>query len=245
MIPFLASGARFPPASRALREPNGLLAAGGDLSIHTLIDAYAHGIFPWFSEGDPILWWSPDPRMVLPTAGVHLSRSLRRRIRRRDFRVSLDEAFEDVLRACAEPREDGGGTWLGHEMQAAYTAMHREGLAHSVEVWMDGVLAGGIYGVGLGRMFFGESMFSRRTDGSKIAITYLAAQLAAWGMPLIDCQMATGHLASLGAREVPRRQFLQWVAELCAQPGPPVWRLDPDLDPPGLLTGASKTTASR
>jgi leucyl/phenylalanyl-tRNA--protein transferase len=231
MIPFLAAGARFPPASRALREPNGLLAAGGDLSIRTLVDAYAHGIFPWFSEGDPILWWSPDPRMVLPTAEMHVSRSLRRRLKRRDFRVSLDEAFGDVLLACAEPREEGGGTWLMREMQSAYTTMHDAGLAHSVEVWMDGQLAGGLYGVCLGRMFFGESMFSRQTDGSKIAIAYLAAQLASWGMPLIDCQMATEHLESLGAREVPRRLFLDWVADLCVQPGPPAWRLDAELDP--------------
>ena len=235
MIPFLAAGARFPPASRALREPNGLLAAGGDLSMRTLIDAYAHGIFPWFSEGDPILWWCPDPRMVLPTAEVHVSRSLRRRLQRRDFRVSLDEAFEDVLRACAEPREEDGGTWLVTEMQAAYTALHEGGLAHSVEVWMDGHLAGGLYGVCLGRMYFGESMFSRRTDGSKIAIAYLAAQMVSWGMPLIDCQMATAHLASLGAREVPRRLFLEWTARLCAEPGPAAWRLDAELDPVRVL----------
>jgi leucyl/phenylalanyl-tRNA---protein transferase len=244
MIPFLAAGARFPPPSRALREPNGLLAAGGDLSIRTLVDAYAHGIFPWFSEGDPILWWCPDPRMVLPTAEMHLSRSLRRRLRRRDFRVSLDEAFADVLRCCAEPREEGGGTWLVPAMQAAYSAMHDAGLAHSVEVWMDDGLAGGLYGVCLGRMFFGESMFSRRTDGSKIAIAYLATQLAAWGMPLIDCQMATGHLESLGAREVPRPLFLKWVAELCAQPGPAAWRLDPGLDPSLTLRDTSPPAAS-
>lgn len=239
MIPFLAAGARFPPASRALHEPNGLLAAGGDLSIRTLVDAYAHGIFPWFSAGDPILWWSPDPRMVLPTSEMHVSRSLRRRLRRRDFRVSLDEDFQGVLSACAEPRDHGGGTWLMPEMQAAYTAMHDAGLAHSVEVWMDGHLAGGLYGVCLGRMFFGESMFSRRTDGSKIAIAYLAAQLASWGMPLIDCQMATEHLESLGAREVPRRLFLEWTARLCNEPGPAAWRLDPDLDPAHALGGTS------
>lgn len=243
MIPFLAAGARFPPASRALREPNGLLAAGGDLSVSTLIEAYTHGIFPWFSEGDPILWWSPDPRMVLPTAEMHLSRSLRRRLRRRDFRVSFDEALGAVLQACAEPRKEGGGTWLVPRMQEAYAAMHREGLAHSVEVWMDGQLAGGLYGVSIGRMFFGESMFSRRTDGSKIAIAYLAAQLASWGMPLIDCQMATEHLESLGARLVPRRLFLQRVAELCAAPGPRSWRLDPGLDPVAVLARAAEPAA--
>jgi len=239
-IPFLAAGARFPPASRALRAPDGLLAAGGDLTVATLVEAYTHGIFPWFSEGDPILWWSPDPRMVLPTAEMHLSRSLRRRLRRRDFRVSFDEAFEEVLQVCAEPREPGGGTWLVPEMQAAYTAMRDAGLAHSVEVWMDGDLAGGLYGVGIGRMFFGESMFSRRTDGSKIAIAYLAAQMSAWGMPIIDCQMATGHLESLGARLVPRRVFLESVARLCAEPGPRAWRFDEGLDPTVVLARTSE-----
>ncbi|MCC7032723.1 MAG: leucyl/phenylalanyl-tRNA--protein transferase [Acidobacteria bacterium] len=243
MIPFLAAGARFPPAGRALREPNGLLAAGGDLSVPTLLEAYTHGIFPWFSEGDPILWWSPDPRMVLPTTEMHLSRSLRRRLRRRDFRVSFDEAFEEVLRACAKPREPGGGTWLVPEMQAAYTALRDHGYAHSVEVWLDGRLAGGLYGVGIGRMFFGESMFSRRTDGSKIAIACLAAQMAAWGMPLIDCQMATGHLESLGARLLPRRVFLAWVSALCAEPGPGAWRFDEGLDPAAALARASEEAA--
>lgn len=208
-IPFLAAGARFPPASRALRAPDGLLAAGGDLTVATLVEAYTHGIFPWFSEGDPILWWSPDPRMVLPTAEMHLSRSLRRRLRRRDFRVSFDEAFEEVLQVCAEPREPGGGTWLVPEMQAAYTAMRDAGLAHSVEVWMDGDLAGGLYGVGIGRMFFGESMFSHRTDASKIALAALVCFCRAHGVAMIDCQQRTGHLASLGGRELPRAEFEQ------------------------------------
>lgn len=214
MIPFLAAGARFPPPSRALHEPNGLLAAGGDLSMRTLVDAYAHGIFPWFSEGDPILWWCPDPRMVLPTAEMHLSRSLRRRLRGRDFRVSLDEAFPDVLRCCAEPREEGGGTWLVPAMQAAYSAMYDAGLAHSVEVWMDGGLAGGLYGVCLGRMFYGESMFSRVTDASKVALVALVGELRARGFPMIDCQVRTPLLAALGAREIARRDFLRRLRAL-------------------------------
>ncbi|MDH4063804.1 MAG: leucyl/phenylalanyl-tRNA--protein transferase, partial [Acidobacteriota bacterium] len=177
MIPLLPPGAPFPSFRRALREPNGLLAAGGDLSVETLVRAYARGIFPWYSETDPILWWSPDPRIVLPCAGVHVSRSLRRRVARRDVRVSLDEAFVEVVEACAAPRRGEAGTWLVPEMQAAYLAMHHHGLAHSIEVWADGRLIGGLYGVALGRMFYGESMFSRRTDGSKIALVYLAAQL--------------------------------------------------------------------
>jgi len=244
MIPLLPSGAPFPPVSRALRSPNGLLAAGGDLSVETLVRAYARGIFPWYSEGDPILWWSPDPRIVLACAGMHLSRSLRRRLARRDFRVTIDEAFPAVLAACAEPREGEPGTWLLPEMQQAYLALHREDLAHSVEVWMDDRLAGGVYGVSLGRMFYGESMFSRRTDGSKIALAFLAAQLLTWHMPLIDCQMDTGHLRSLGARPMARSEFVKAVRALTAQPGPARWTLDPGLDPRAVLTPPSEAAPS-
>jgi leucyl/phenylalanyl-tRNA---protein transferase len=245
MIPFLAPGAPFPPPHRALRHPNGLLAAGGDLSVATLTRAYVQGIFPWYGEGDPILWWSPDPRMVLPTAEFHLSRSLRRRLARRDYRVSIDEAFREVLAACAAPRRDDDGTWLTPEMQSAYAALHARGVAHSIEVWMDGELAGGLYGIGLGRMFYGESMFSRRTDGSKIALASLAAQLHLWDMPIIDCQMATEHLGSLGARLIPRARFLEWVAALCRTRGPAVWRFDADLDAAAVLSRASGTAATR
>ena len=218
MIPLLSMSDPFPPVDRALDEPNGLLAAGGGLGMPRLLDAYARGIFPWFSEGDPVLWWCPDPRMVLAPERIHVSKSLKRRLRRRDYEVSLDRAFPDVLRACAAPRRDDGGTWLVPAMMRAYTRLHDAGVAHSVEVWIDDELAGGLYGVALGRMFFGESMFTRRTDGSKIAIVALAAQLARWGFPLIDCQMRTAHLASLGATEISRRPFVQAVDRLVREP---------------------------
>ncbi|MCC7126895.1 MAG: leucyl/phenylalanyl-tRNA--protein transferase [Acidobacteria bacterium] len=239
MIPFLTPGAPFPPVARALRYPDGLLAAGADLSRDTLLRAYGQGVFPWYSDGDPILWWSPDPRMVLPCARFHVSRSLRRRIAKGGFVVTIDTAFSDVLDACAAPRDEDGGTWLLPEMRDAYRGLHADGFAHSIEVWMDDELAGGLYGVGLGRMFFGESMFSRRTDGSKIALAYLAAQLLAWRMPLIDCQMETAHLASLGAVPVPRRDFVAVVHELVKKPGPRRWRIDADLDPVQTLETAA------
>jgi leucyl/phenylalanyl-tRNA---protein transferase len=244
MIPFLPPGAPFPPVERGLRQPDGLLAAGVDLSVETLVRAYAHGIFPWFNEGDPILWWSPNPRMVLPCAEFHLSRTLRRRLRKGDLRVSLDEAFGDVVLACAAPRDLDGGTWLIPEMRAAYHAMYDAGLAHSVEVWRGTRLVGALYGVALGRMFFGESMMSRESDGSKIALAWLAAQMTVWEMPLIDCQMATSHLASLGARTVPRRQFTARVRALVQQPGPAAWRFDPGLDPASCLAAASAALAT-
>jgi leucyl/phenylalanyl-tRNA---protein transferase len=230
MIPLLSMSDPFPPVDRALDEPNGLLAAGGGLGMPRLLDAYARGIFPWFSEGDPVLWWCPDPRMVLAPERIHVSKSLKRRLRRRDYEVSLDRAFADVLRACAAPRRDDGGTWLVPAMMRAYTRLHEAGVAHSVEVWVDGALAGGLYGVALGRMFFGESMFTRRSDGSKIAIVALAAQLARWGFPLIDCQMRTAHLASLGATEISRRQFVQAVDRLVHEPRVEApWTLDDEV----------------
>jgi leucyl/phenylalanyl-tRNA--protein transferase len=230
MIPFLGPTDPFPPVEQALDEPDGLLAAGGGLGVARLVEAYARGIFPWFSAGDPVLWWCPDPRMVLPTDGVHVSRSLARRLRRHDFEISFDRAFSRVLEACAAPRRDDGGTWLVPAMQRAYRALHEAGAAHAVEVWIDGDLVGGLYGVCLGRMFFGESMFSRRTDGSKIAIVALARQLHAWGMPLIDCQMRTSHLVSLGAREMSRRRFVAAVERLVRLPAVPTpWTFDPAL----------------
>lgn len=228
MIPFLGPSDPFPPVEQALDEPDGLLAAGADLAPRRLLDAYCHGIFPWFNEGDPILWWSPDPRIVLVPGEFHVSHSLRKRLKKRDFTVTIDTAFAQVLDECAAPRLDDGGTWLTPQMKSAYTALHRQGLAHSIEVWMDARLAGGIYGVALGRMFFGESMFSRRTDGSKIAMAYLAAQLDRWGFPLIDCQLETGHLLSLGATAMPRRLFVAEVARLVREPAP-AWILDSDL----------------
>jgi len=229
MIPLLGPSDPFPPVERALHEPNGLLAAGGGLSVARLVDAYQRGIFPWFSEGDPVLWWSPDPRMVLRTDRVHVSRSLRRRLRRGDYEVSFNRAFGDVLQACAAPRRAESGTWLVTSMRRAYERLHRAGVAHSVEVWMNGDLAGGLYGVALGRMFFGESMFTRQTDASKVAIVTLAAQLVRWGVPIVDCQMRTEHLASLGAVDVPRRDFVRTVGHLVSQRPITPWQLDDDL----------------
>jgi leucyl/phenylalanyl-tRNA--protein transferase len=240
MIPILAPGAPFPPVGRALDDPDGLLAAGGDLSVETLVDAYSRGIFPWFGEGDPVLWWSPNPRTVLVPAEMHLSRSLRRRIDGGRFRVSLDEQFHMVMDECAAPRREGPGTWLIPRMKAAYLRLHEAGLAHSVEVWMDGQLAGGVYGVSIGRMFCGESMFSRRTDGSKIALACLAAQMCRWGLPLLDCQLATPHLESLGARSLPRSQFVRLIARLVAEPGPQRWQFDEDLDPVAVIDAAAQ-----
>ena len=220
MIPFLGSTDPFPPVEQALDEPDGLLAAGADLTPGRLIDAYSHGIFPWFNDGDPILWWSPDPRTVLAPHDFHVSHSLRKRLKQRQFTVTADTAFAAVLDECAAPRPDDGGTWLTPPMKAAYLALHEQGHAHSVEVWMEGALAGGIYGVALGQMFFGESMFSRRTDGSKIALACLATQLGRWGFPWIDCQLETEHLLSLGAVAVPRRRFVAKVARLVRLPAP-------------------------
>jgi leucyl/phenylalanyl-tRNA--protein transferase len=228
MIPFLGPADPFPPVVQALDEPDGLLAAGADLTPGRLVEAYSRGIFPWFNDGDPILWWSPDPRLVLAPGAFHVSHSLRKRLKQRDFTVTADTAFAAVLDECAAPRQDDGGTWLTPAMREAYILLHRQGLAHSIEVWRDEVLAGGIYGVALGRMFFGESMFSRRTDGSKIALAYLAAQLDRWGFPWIDCQLETDHLLSLGAEAVSRRWFVAEVARLVGEPAPS-WRLDADL----------------
>ena len=213
-----------------MRKPNGLLAAGGDLSPARLLDAYRHGIFPWFNAEDPILWWSPDPRMVLFPQEFRVSRSLRKTLSRRGFEIRTDSAFEQVMRACAAPRGGEPGTWIHEEMIASYTALHRMGFAHSVETWMDGELAGGLYGVAIGRMFYGESMFSFRTDASKIALAHLAAQLGRWNFGMIDCQMNTSHLASLGAREIPRTEFIQQLQELihyANQESP--WEFDHDL----------------
>jgi leucyl/phenylalanyl-tRNA---protein transferase len=200
----------FPPVSKALKDPNGLLAAGGDLSLERLLAAYRHGIFPWFSRGEPILWWSPDPRMVLHTAELKVSRSLAKSLRNKGYRVTVDSAFRDVLGGCASRKE----TWLGKEMQAAYLALHQAGFAHSVETWRADDLVGGLYGVAVGRMFYGESMFSMATDASKVALVTLVRQLVVRGFPLIDCQMKTPLLSSLGAREMPRAAFLRALAAL-------------------------------
>ena len=228
MIPFLGPADPFPPVEQALDQPDGLLAAGGSLTTRRLIDAYRRGIFPWFNEGDPILWWSPDPRMVLRPSRLHVSHSLAKKLRKGSFLVTVDRAFARVLDGCAAPRTGDSGTWLSLPMRRAYTALHQAGLAHSIEVWMDGELAGGIYGVGIGRMFFGESMFTRRSDASKIAMARLATQLERWDCPLVDCQLETDHLLSLGAEHMPRRAFVAEVERL-TQLGAPPWEIDADL----------------
>jgi len=270
---------RFPPVEAA--SPEGLLAIGGDLRPERLLEAYRHGIFPWYSDDQPILWWSPDPRAVLIPAKLKVSRSLRKTLRRGTFRVSLDQAFGAVMNACAGPRhsgtykcrerhdcadaggtaprmaeadscreqgpkatpgalaEDAGsdrgsqpsGTWITPEMRDAYARLHALGYAHSVEVWYDDQLVGGLYGVALGAAFFGESMFSHATDASKVALVHLVHQLEAWGYTLVDCQVASAHLFSLGAEEIPRADFLTRLAQALAQPGRrPPWRFDTDLE---------------
>lgn len=230
MIPWLGPGDPFPPVELALRDPNGLLAAGADLSPPRLLEAYARGIFPWYSDGDPTLWWSPDPRMVLFLDELRVTRSLRRTILSGRFTVTLDAAFRAVMRGCAEPRPGQDGTWITDDVFDAYGALADLGYAHSAEAWAGDRLVGGLYGVALGRMFFGESMFARQSDASKVAFAHLVAQLRRWGFELIDCQMATAHLASLGAREIRRAQFTRYVTRLVRQPGVPgPWTADSDL----------------
>lgn len=213
---------RFPDVALAWRDPDGLLAVGGDLSPARLLYAYRHGIFPWYHGDQPILWWSPDPRAVLKPAEFHASRSLRKRLRRRQFRLSFDTAFEQVVAACAAPRstQPDGGTWITTDMQAAYLQLHRLGHAHSVEIWMDDELAGGLYGVTLGAVFFGESMFSRRRDGSKLALACLSRWLQTRDYSLIDCQVSSAHLARLGAIDIPRPEFLRLLDGYCEQARP-------------------------
>ena len=208
----------FPDPALAEREPNGLLAIGGDLSVERIMNAYHQGIFPWYGAGQPILWWSPAPRMVLHPAEFHASRSLRRSLRRRGYEVSVDQAFEPVIRSCAERRGDQPGTWLLPEMIDAYAALHASGHAHSVEVWLDSELAGGLYGIVVGQVFFGESMFSRHTDASKVALAHLAEIALEQPFELIDCQIHTGHLARLGARELDREVFRQALASAVSRP---------------------------
>lgn len=221
MIPWLPPRPGFPPVDKALAEPNGLLAAGGELSPPWLLEAYRHGIFPWFSAGEPILWWSPDPRLVLVPGEIRITRSLRKTLRTGRFDVRLDTAFARVMAECAAPREPGGGTWITAEMQAAYIRMHELGHAHSVECWQDGALVGGLYGMALGRAFFGESMFSRVSDASKVALAHLARFLEKQGCAVIDCQMTTPHLLSMGAKEIPRRVFSAGLAQWTRQTAPP------------------------
>ena len=230
MIPWLEVADDFPPLERALAEPSGLLAAGADLSPARLLTAYRSGIFPWYGKDQPVLWWSPDPRMVLFPAEFRMPRSLVKRLRRRDYEIRTDTAFEAVMRACAAPRDGDAGTWITPDMVAAYCELHRLGHAHSVETWIDGELAGGLYGIALGRAFYGESMFTRAPDASKIALAHLVRQLTQWQFGMIDCQMNTAHLARFGAREIPRSEFSRRLTELVNYPSSAAgWRFDGDL----------------
>ena len=227
MIPWLQPGSPFPPVETALRSPDGLLAAGADLSATTLLSAYRQGIFPWFSEGDPILWWSPDPRMVLIPQELKISRSLGKSLRKRRYDIRFDCAFTEVMRGCAAPRPGQPGTWISPDMIAAYAELHRLGHAHSVETWIDGELAGGLYGIAIGRAFFGESMFTRVRDASKIAFVHLVRRLEREGFGLIDCQMRTPHLASLGARDIRRAVFSARLRELVhCRDAPGTWAVE-------------------
>lgn len=213
--------AAFPDPQLALSQPNGLLAMGGDLSAQRLRRAYACGIFPWYNPDESILWWCPDPRTVFATNAIHVSRRLARTLERGDYAVTLDHDFNGVLAGCAGPRVGEPGTWLGTHMRTAYARLHALGDAHSVEVWRGGELIGGLYGIAMGRMFFGESMFSRQTNASKIALIWLARQLASWGFPWIDGQVGSGHLYRMGAHDVPRQHFLDTIATLQQEPAPP------------------------
>ncbi len=215
MIPILGRDPEspFPSTDQALDYPQGLLAIGGDLSPARLINAYRLGIFPWYSEGQPILWWSPAPRCVIVPDEVHVSRRLRRRYNQGRFSLTADQSFAQVIEACASPRPDQPETWITPEMQAAYNRLHDMGVAHSVEVSFDGELAGGIYGLALGRVFFGESMFSKHTDASKLALVALCRQLHRWDFTLLDCQVSNPHLLSMGAREISRQEFERHLTE--------------------------------
>jgi leucyl/phenylalanyl-tRNA--protein transferase len=226
----------FPPVAEALREPDGLLAGGGDLAPERLLAAYRRGIFPWYSRGQPILWWSPDPRTVFATDRMHVPHRLSRWLRTCDWSLRADTAFETVVRACAAPRAKQRGTWIDARMRDAYLRLHQLGHAHSVEAWNGETLAGGIYGVAIGRMFFGESMFSAADNGSKVALLALAHALQGWNFPLLDAQVASPHLFTLGAIETDRADFCTRVAELTARPGADgSWRLTfPAMSPPSL-----------
>jgi leucyl/phenylalanyl-tRNA--protein transferase len=233
VLPWINAGDAFPHASEALDDPNGLLCAGLDLSAALVLKAYARGIYPWYSEDQPVLWWSPDPRMVLYPPNFTLHRSLRKTLKHADYEIRVDTSFEAVMRACADPRPDQDGTWISEAVIDAYCDLHRAGFAHSVETWIDGELAGGLYGIALGRAFFGESMFMRRTDASKIAFTHLVVQLRRWGFELIDCQQQTRHLASMGAAPISREKFLVELDRLVHSPATPpragAWQFEAEV----------------
>jgi leucyl/phenylalanyl-tRNA--protein transferase len=215
----------FPSVQQALLEPDGLLAVGGCLSTTRLLAAYRHGIFPWYNPGEPILWWSPNPRLVLFPDKLVISRSLRKTLRNKVFSVTFDQAFNEVIACCAAPRKDAGGTWITTEINSAYNQLHQDGFAHSVETWLDDELVGGLYGVTLGQVFFGESMFHTRTDASKVAFASLVQQLEIWGYQLIDCQIHTRHLTSFGAEQISRSDFTQLLAKFCGGPTQDIWQI--------------------
>ncbi|MBQ0796294.1 leucyl/phenylalanyl-tRNA--protein transferase [Zhongshania sp.] len=212
----------FPDIDSALDDPNGLLAVGGDLSTDRILAAYHQGIFPWYEESQPILWWSPEPRTVLNPQDVYINRSLRKALRREDYSVSFDRAFNDVLDGCAELSPKRPGTWITDDMRTAYRALHQQGWAHSVEVWREERLIGGLYGMGIGEVFFGESMFSREANASKIALVHLCGQIQEWGYPLIDCQVGNDYLDNMGAQEIAREKFRQHLSVYTNLPGRPV-----------------------
>ncbi len=220
VVPWLRFSSLFPPIDAALDDPNGLLAAGGDLSPERLREAYRHGIFPWYNGGQPILWWSPNPRMVLFVDEFKLPRSLHKVVRQGRFEIRVDTAFRQVVAACAGPRHGQSGTWISPQVIDAYTALHEQGHAHSVEAWREGTLVGGLYGVAIGRMFYGESMFARESDASKVALVKLVAMLKWMEMPLIDYQQETEHLARFGARPITRRVFAGWLSRLVNSTAP-------------------------
>ncbi len=223
----------FPPLHKALRDPDGLLAAGGDLSPARLLAAYKHGIFPWYESGQPILWWSPDPRCVLVPSDIRITRSLAKRLRHHDYEVRLNTCFAEVIEACSEPRSDRGGTWITSEMKAAYVDLHHLGYAHSIETFSNNELVGGLYGIGLGRMFFGESMFFKARDASKVAMAHLARLMQDHGALLIDCQVANDHLSSLGAKSIRRQAFTDVLALNNASTAPAMnWSTLPTTFPP-------------
>lgn len=217
----------FPSVHEALEEPNGLLAAGGSLAPSRLLSAYSKGIFPWYELDQPILWWSPDPRLILVPDNLLVSRSLARLKRRNSYSFSIDKKFVEVMQNCAAARPGSDGTWITDEMFSAYSTLHQEGVAHSVEVWSGARLVGGLYGVAIGKVFFGESMFSKEANTSKLALVYLVNQLQSWGFELIDCQVTSNHLLSLGATEISRNHFIEELDRLLVQQALPIaWQDD-------------------
>jgi leucyl/phenylalanyl-tRNA--protein transferase len=223
--------ADFPDVALALRDPDGLLAVGGDLSVERLLAAYQRGIFPWYSGDQPILWWSPDPRSVLFPDKLHVSRSLRKALRKQEYKITIDTAFAEVIRACSQPRTDDVGTWITDEMQQAYIRLHQAGYAHSIEIWLNDKLVGGLYGIAIGKVFFGESMFSRVTDASKVAFVFLVQQLQRWQFSVIDCQIQSAHLDQFGAELIPRSEFTTLLSQFCNQTGRRgLWTIDVDLE---------------